>query len=197
MIVFFDRFYRVEGTEEKGSGIGLALTKELVTLHNGQISVHSEKNRGTKFKVRLPVSLEELPESIRVQQETESSSKTERITSKSIQKSNEKGVEFQNHEEVVLLVEDNHDLQDFISEILSPYYKVLTANDGLQGERMAFEHIPDLVISDVMMPKKDGYELCNALKNNVKTSHIPIMMLTAKADQSSKIAGLPKVLMPI
>ncbi|GMN10726.1 hypothetical protein MTsPCn9_22990 [Croceitalea sp. MTPC9] len=186
----FDRFYRVEGTEEKGSGIGLALTKELVTLHNGQISVHSEKNRGTKFKVRLPILLEELPESIQVSKETESSPKTEHENSEPIQKSNEKGIEIQNHEEVVLLVEDNHDLQDFISEILSPYYKVLTANDGLQGERMAFEHIPDLVISDVMMPKKDGYELCSALKNNVKTSHIPLMMLTAKAGQSSKIAGL-------
>jgi signal transduction histidine kinase/DNA-binding response OmpR family regulator len=184
----FDRFYRVEGTEAKGSGIGLALTKELVDLQNGKISVHSEKGRGTTFKVRLPITLDQLPDSVVIKNDNELNAIT---TSEVVNKQNDKVVsEVLHHENVVLLVEDNQDLQDFISEILRGQYTVFTADDGLQGERMAFEHIPDLVISDVMMPKKDGYELCNSLKSNIKTSHIPIIMLTAKAGQSNKIAGL-------
>lgn len=185
----FDRFYRAEGSEQKGSGIGLALTKELVDLHNGKISVDSVKHKGTTFKVRLPISLAHLPKSISVTANPE-------LISEII----ESPILTDDHEEspinkgkdvpVVLIVEDNEDLQYYISEIISHKYRVITAKDGLQGERMAFEHIPDLIISDVMMPKKDGYELCNSLKTNSKTSHIPIIMLTAKAGQSNKIEGL-------
>ncbi len=187
----FDRFYRVEGTEVEGSGIGLALTKELVDLHRGQISVHSEKGRGTTFRVRIPIELEELPKAVKIEQsvreeETVSVANTGRVTAKT---------ELQEpvHDkdrEVVLLVEDNEDLSVFIREVLSPRFEVISAKDGLQGERLAFEHIPDLIVSDVMMPKKDGYELCNTLKTNIKTSHIPIIMLTAKAGQANKLAGL-------
>ena len=190
----FERFYRVEGSEEKGSGIGLALTKELVDLHNGKISVDSTKNVGTTFKVRIPTNLEKLPEAIS-------------ITDKSLRASNTlKGIadistqepygkvdsETQKTEEspVALIVEDSADLRYFISDILKGHYNILSAEDGLQGERMAFQHIPDIVISDIMMPKKDGYELCHSLKVNPKTSHIPIIMLTAKASQEHKIEGL-------
>ncbi len=186
----FDRFYQVEGNEDKGSGIGLALTKELVTIQNGQIHLHSEKGRGTTFKVRLPVGLEKLPDTVTLDKGHEWNVTPELPTKVLNEMPNEENQDLKNHEEVVLLVEDNQDLQGFITDILAPKYKVLRANDGLQGERMAFEHIPDLVISDVMMPKKDGYELCSALKNNVKTSHVPIMMLTAKAGQTNKMAGL-------
>lgn len=186
----FDRFYQVEGNEDKGSGIGLALTKELVSIQNGQIHVHSEKGRGTTFKVRLPICLEKLPEMVKLDKESDPSIAPEFPTKISNKIPVEENQDLKNHEEVVLLVEDNQDLQSFIAEILAVKYKVIKANDGLQGERMAFEHIPDLVVSDVMMPKKDGYELCTALKNNVKTSHIPIMMLTAKAGQTNKMAGL-------
>ena len=186
----FDRFYQVEGNEDKGSGIGLALTKELVSIQNGQIHVHSEKGRGTTFKVRLPICLEKLPEMVTLDKKPDWSIAPELPTKISNETPLEENQGLKNHEQVVLLVEDNQDLQGFITEILASKYKVIKANDGLQGERMAFEHIPDLVISDVMMPKKDGYELCSALKNNVKTSHIPIMILTAKAGQTNKIAGL-------
>lgn len=186
----FDRFYRIEGSEAKGSGIGLALTKELVSVHNGQIHVHSEKGRGTCFKVRLPITLEDLPEAVHASKDDAILQNLVDSTVSQVSETTEENVTLPSHEEVVLLVEDNKDLQSFITEILTSRFKVITANDGLQGERMAFEHIPDLVISDVMMPKKDGYELCSILKNNTKTSHIPIMLLTAKAGQSSKMAGL-------
>ena len=185
----FARFYRVEGSEQKGSGIGLALTKELVELHNGKINVDSIKHKGTTFKVRLPISLAHLPKAISVTANpTVNHHKKdilyEPLEPETTSKTSAKDLP------VVLIVEDNEDLQYYISDVINHQYTVLTAKDGLQGERMAFEHIPDIIISDVMMPKKDGYELCNTLKNNAKTSHIPIIMLTAKAGQSNKIEGL-------
>ena len=185
----FDRFYRVEGSETKGSGIGLALTKELVDFHNGQISVNSEKGRGTTFKVRLPIRLEDLPKSVHPEKESTPIAEEE-VASNVQEKTKKEPTAPHDNEQVVLIVEDNQDIQDFIASILGDSYKLLKANNGLQGERMAFEHIPDLVISDVMMPQKDGYQLCSSLKNNVKTSHVPIVMLTAKTGQSSKMAGL-------
>jgi DNA-binding response OmpR family regulator len=185
----FDRFYRVEGTEQKGSGIGLALTKELVDIHNGQISVNSRKGKGTTFKVRIPFTMKLLPENISIV--TSSNTVDISATPLELLKSNkELNNPSKNDLPVALIVEDNTDLRYFISDILKDQYKVLTAEDGLKGERMAFEHIPDIILSDVMMPKKDGYALCHSLKTNTKTSHIPIIMLTAKAGQDNKLEGL-------
>ncbi len=190
----FERFYRIEGTEEKGTGIGLALTKELVDLHNGQISVKSTAEKGSTFKVRLPVSLEDLPEESVVVEDQHlpvveyhqpqlmhSEQETTEVLSAS-----------QPVEDlpVALIVEDNQDLQNFIVDVLSGNYLTLTASDGEQGERLAIEHIPDIVISDIMMPRKDGYSLCHSMKNNPKTSHIPIILLTARAAQENKMEGL-------
>lgn len=187
----FERFYRVEGNEEKGSGIGLALTKELIELHNGKISVDSTKDIGTTFKVRIPITFEYLPEAISV---TVKSELKNNIYENEIQLKETVNIEIEKESTktlpVALLVEDNQDLQYYISDVLKHTYSILLAKDGLQGERMAFEHIPDIIISDVMMPKKDGYELCHSLKTNTKTSHIPIIMLTAKAGHSNKIEGL-------
>ncbi|NRA92917.1 MAG: response regulator [Psychroserpens sp.] len=86
---------------------------------------------------------------------------------------------------VVIIVEDNKDLREYIGDVLKNNYSLCYAKYGLQGERMAFEHISDILISDIMMPKKDGYALCSDLKTNAKTSHVPIVMLTAKAGQAS------------
>ena len=187
----FERFYRVEGSEEKGSGIGLALTKELIELHNGKISVDSTKHKGTTFKIRLPITLEHLPEAISVtDKSTLQDNSYEDYTLLEGANDYEEKTKEKSLLPVALIVEDNQDLQYYISEVLQSSYTILRAKDGLQGERMAFEHIPDIIISDVMMPKKDGYELCNSLKNNSKTSHIPIIMLTAKAGKSNRLEGL-------
>ena len=191
----FDRFYRVEGFEETGSGIGLALTKEMVDLHNGQISVNSRINEGTTFKVRLPYTLKSLPQDIVVvspHQTIEYSETTlEDVFSENILESLPRNGQSISHNlSVALVVEDNEDLRMYISEILQDRYKILFAEDGMKGERMALEHIPDIILSDVMMPKKDGYAMCHDLKTNQKTSHIPLIMLTAKAGQDNKIEGL-------
>ena len=189
----FERFYRVEGSEEKGTGIGLALVKELVNLHNGFINVSSTIGEGTSFKIRLPYTLKYLPENRHILNENEvihdrqQSVEPIEYGTKVDQPSTSIIL---NDRPLALIVEDNEDLRTYISEIISKEYEVIKAVDGNQGERMAFEHIPDIIISDVMMPKKDGYQLCNSLKKNQKTSHIPIIMLTAKAGQQNKIDGL-------
>jgi signal transduction histidine kinase/DNA-binding response OmpR family regulator len=187
----FDRFYRVEGSEEKGSGIGLALCKELVEVQNGQISAESKTGRGTRFRVELPTRLKDLPEHAVERSEKNRVQPVLETTMSDFDATEGPGnSETKKDLPIILLVEDHPDLQDFIREGLRSKYKVLLATDGLQGERMAIEHIPDLVISDVMMPRKDGFELCHSLKNNAKTSHIPVILLTAKAGQSNKMEGL-------
>ncbi|NHF58370.1 response regulator [Flavobacteriaceae bacterium TP-CH-4] len=186
----FDRFYRVEGSEEKGSGIGLALTRELVVLHNGTISVESESGKGTIFRMNLPLTLDRLPKTAKV---VSDDNKRTVIPDKnnSLKAPQEK---LQKQEDtslpMALIVEDNPDLQSFISNILANSYQLLTAEDGDKGVKLAVEHIPDIILTDVMMPKKDGFELCNILKNDARTSHIPIIMLTAKAGQENKMQGL-------
>ncbi|MGB5665211.1 MAG: ATP-binding protein, partial [Maribacter sp.] len=159
IIRIFDRFYRVEGSEEKGSGIGLALTKELIDLHNGKISVDSTRGMGTTFKVKLPITLKHLPEAISIIEKpilkTETLNASE-VPDLQLQKDKTPITTIINKADMptALVVEDNADLRYFITNILQDHYKVISANDGLQGERMAFEHIPDIVISDIMMPKK-------------------------------------------
>ena len=195
----FERFYRVQGTEEKGSGIGLAITKELVDLHNGQISVNSRIGEGTSFKIRIPHTLEHLPEYYildTIQREGSPLKNIQgEILSGEIAEATiitlEKGQEDSTKSlPLVLVIEDNPDLRAHIENILLGHYRVLRAEDGIKGERLAIEHIPDMIISDVMMPGKDGYQLCHDLKVNSKTSHIPIIMLTAKAGQDNKMEGL-------
>lgn len=191
----FERFYRAEGSEIRGSGIGLALTKELVDLHQGRIEVRSAKGVGTSFTISLPTTLQCLPKSISVDitDEYVEESTTADVAPpirETVTGSSSKVHAADQEIPVALIVEDNEDLREYITSILERKYRIVTASNGLQGERIALEHIPDLIITDVMMPKKDGYELCHALKKNTKTSHIPIIMLTAKAGQTNKMEGL-------
>ena len=188
----FERFYRVETSEKEGSGIGLALTKEIVELHNGKISVSSLKYKGTTFKVRLPITLHGLPDNVVFENAEHIDYSDTTYQDVLLDKETQKPKTFSIGPQlpIILVVEDNIELAEYITNILQPNYKVLSADNGLRGERMAFEHIPDLIITDVMMPKKDGLQISNALKNNSKTSHIPIIMLTAKAGDENKLAGL-------
>lgn len=193
----FDRFYQVDASqtrEHEGSGIGLALVKELVELHHGMIQVQSEAGKGTTFTVQLHLGRGHLKDEEIVvaeepaRREVDASSggaihesplqdePPERDTGKSLP--------------LVLIVEDNADVRAYIKSCLVPAYQVTEARDGEEGIQKAQESIPDLIISDVMMPKKDGYEVCRTLKLDEKTSHIPIILLTAKAASENKIEGL-------
>ncbi|WP_340112740.1 hybrid sensor histidine kinase/response regulator transcription factor [Maribellus mangrovi] len=186
----FDRFYQVDDELSRtgsGTGIGLALVKELVKLLGGEISVESKLNRGTAFKVQLPFT-----------QNAELAEDTRNVTPDFIDANEElselTALEKVNGEELptLLIVEDNRDVAEYLSTCLEEKYKLLYAVDGQEGIDMALEHVPDIILSDVMMPKVDGFTLCNSLKTDIKTSHIPIVLLTAKADIDSRILGLQR-----
>jgi CheY-like chemotaxis protein len=195
----FDRFFQVEPTEShrhEGSGIGLALVKELVELHHGTIAVKSEVGRGTEFLMRFPLGRSHLRD--------EEIAETP-ADAHSAETGGPIGIAHAPPEEtpgaaapavagdersIILLVEDNADVRAYVREYLAPSYRVLEAGDGLAGIAVARESVPDLIISDVMMPEKDGYQLCETLKLDERTSHIPIILLTAKAASQDRIEGL-------
>jgi signal transduction histidine kinase/DNA-binding response OmpR family regulator len=223
LVHIFDRFYQVEGQNSnakgkpgardqqyqdlQGTGIGLALTRELVLLHHGTIDVRSSvgKESGTEFIIRLPLGKEHLesgeivapvqvttidrksPAVISIYTDEDKNNDAESTNTDSTKILEKPGI---SEKESILVVEDNADARQFIRGALEPFYTVKEASDGIEGIEQAKKIIPDLVVSDIMMPKADGYELCNVLKDDIKTSHIPIILLTAKASEASIIQGL-------
>lgn len=194
----FERFYQVDPSSTRkyeGAGIGLALTKELVELLGGTIRVESQEGQGSTFKVVLPLKASTAFDIEENNNSTENAGQS--VSSLNLSPSDpflnplpeqqhpRKGKEY-----LVLVVEDNPDLRHFLIESFLPNYQVMEAADGQQGLLKALEAIPDLVISDMMMPGLDGASLCQQLKTDQRTSHIPIILLTAKADTSSKLLGL-------
>lgn len=181
----FDRFYQSDDTATRnyeGSGIGLALTRELVNLYEGEITVESEVGKGTSFHVSLPLEAAELSD--------------EAVHSIGIQKIAPPAtiakpmVGAPASAPTLLLVEDNEDLRLYLRSCLAGSYHLLEAAHGQQGLEMAQAHVPDLIISDVMMPVMDGFALCEAAKTDSRTSHIPVILLTALADRDHRIEGL-------
>jgi signal transduction histidine kinase/ligand-binding sensor domain-containing protein/AraC-like DNA-binding protein len=188
----FDRFYQANNSatcQYEGSGIGLALAKELVELHQGTITATSVEGEGSLFIVRLPLGTSHLiteefsPFPDRVGLPSATINTHPMMTLKKIHR--EKEVDLPR----ILIVEDNEDLRCYLRSYLELKYDILEASNGEVGCCIALMEIPDLVISDIMMPKMDGLELCKRLKQNEKTSHIPVILLTAKADHNSKIFG--------
>lgn len=186
----FDRFYQAghaDAAHFGGTGIGLALTKELVELHKGSISVESQLQVGTEVTVLLPMGKEHLGASqIAADEGIEGGQSLEPIDEVLL---SDTVVETDLRMPIVLLIEDNEELRDYIRSIFQPTYRVIEAGDGEEGVAVAKEKIPDLVISDVMMPKMDGYEVCKQLKQAESTSHIPVILLTAKGSVASRIKG--------
>ena len=191
----FDRFYQVDNSqtrEHEGTGIGLALTKELVELHLGTISVTSKEGVGTEFVVRLPIDKRE-----QLTETPADSSRPLAVQGDRGEIDEERagevvGIAGNVSREIILVVEDNADVRAYIREQLEDSYKVLEATHGGEGITRAQETIPDLIITDLMMPKMDGYQFTNKIRGDEKTSHIPIVMLTAKAGLDDKIEGLEK-----
>ena len=188
----FDRFYQVDGEAMEhmgGTGIGLALTKELIDLLGGTITVQSEVGEGTEFNILLPISrmaeLEAASDKTTLQEAAESFIST---IAADIALAN--APEGQEDKPLLLLVDDNRDVIAYLQACLQRDYRLVFAANGEEGIKQAQELIPDLVVSDVMMPKKSGLEFTNDLKNHFLTSHIPIILLTAKADFDSKLEGL-------
>ncbi|MGI9550309.1 MAG: hybrid sensor histidine kinase/response regulator transcription factor, partial [Aurantibacter sp.] len=187
----FDRFYQVDGSsirEQEGSGIGLSLSKDLVELMDGTITVSSELGKGSLFTVHLPL------QEIRMGKEKVDEKLDEKIVDVAEDVPVATSFEFARTKikalPNILLVEDNSDMRHYIREELIKEYTVQEAVDGMVGFQMAKADIPDLIITDLMMPKMDGIEFCKKIKSHVNTSHIPVIMLTAKAGVDNKIHGL-------
>jgi signal transduction histidine kinase/DNA-binding response OmpR family regulator len=205
----FDRFFQAEEPSRahhlKGTGIGLALTKELINLHHGRIDVHSRMGEpsGTEFIIQLPMGKEHLkPEEIIEIAESETPAACKIPTSMLIEEEKNEietkeakdaikpGEDGAHEKDIILVVEDSADVREYIRGSLEPNYTVAEAKDGEEGINKAKEIIPDLIISDVMMPGIDGFELCRVLKKDVLTSHIPVILLTAKAADEDVLEGL-------
>ncbi|MDC6390715.1 ATP-binding protein [Maribacter sp. PR1] len=198
----FERFYQADGSHTRkgeGTGIGLALTRELVKLLGGSISVKSKLKKGSEFTIGLPISnVSELKESTK-----QVVLNNERLNGDFISSNNQasnhlltakESISHENnpHKPLVLIADDNEDVRIYIASCLKNVYNIAIAQNGQECEELAYEMTPDLILLDVMMPFKDGFEVCKLLKADERTSHIPIIMLTAKADMDSRLEGLDK-----
>ena len=184
----FDRFYQADSGDNRtyeGTGIGLALVKELVQVMKGSINVESKVGEGSIFTVMLPMLEEsEAPKGqvvVPINMPKEQALLVEELPMEN---------PTNDGKEVLLIVEDNPELRAYIREIFAPHYYLLEASDGQEGLEKAIEELPDVVICDLMMPRLDGFGFCKAMKNNELTNHIPIIMLTAKATLTDRLEGL-------
>lgn len=178
----FDRFYQVDRINPKGSGIGLSLAKAFVELHGGSISVESTLNVGTEFTVKLPVRhvSETVAEDDRTIVREDAGAELDNI---------ESDFTFDENKPLVLIIDDNRDIQKLVGELLAPDYNIIAAPNGREGVRLAARYVPDLIICDVMMPVMDGLECCRRIKEEVSTSHIPVLMLTACSLDEQRVQG--------
>ena len=170
----FDKFYQVPRTAAQGTGVGLALVKELAAIHHGKVSVKSEPGTGSEFCVRLLTNAVVPAVTLK---ETE------------LRSANPILADGYDHRALLLLVEDDHDLREYLTSLLSSKYEVIQAQNGHDGFSLAKSRIPDLILSDVMMPDMDGFEMLEVLKQERETSHIPMIFLTAKDSEPDKERG--------
>ena len=189
----FDRFYKID-MHHAGSGIGLALVKAFVELHGGTISVESDEKQGTVFTVDLPVrtcdthTVEDLltASASFASSVSESSSLNDAL---SIGEEEKPGKSYDPSKTSVLIIDDNADIRSYVHGLLHTDYTVIEAADGSEGIRKAMRYVPDLIISDVMMPGIDGIECCRRLKSELQTCHIPVILLTACSLDEQRIQG--------
>lgn len=192
----FEVFYQGDYENYKGSGLGLALSRELIQMHHGSIGVTSEKWKGTSFEIRLPLGNAHLQKEELTEGATGKAGHYEddRIYTSELEiqpmtegKTREKGIE---KEYTILIVEDNADLRHFLANQLNGEYEILEAHDGQSAMQQAFNNIPDLIICDLVIPGKDGMALTGLFKTDIRTSHIPVILLTAKTSIEKQIEGM-------
>lgn len=190
--LIFDRFYQLEEDTTKGTGIGLSLVKSLVELHNGHIEVKSEPGKGSCFTIRLPFipasqpAETEIPPTLSITNEPSKIINLTGLLSDDADKSDEQNSPKRNK---ILIAEDNTDLRGFITSILADKYIVLEADNGLTALELIRNEMPDLILSDILMPGMDGKQLCQQVKQDIQTCHIPFIMLTALTSETNQIDG--------
>lgn len=189
----FDRFYQSANSIAGGTGIGLALSKKLAVLHHGELSYRSIETGGSLFTLSIPVDRD----SYAAEELGEGSGSHERtldylldsLPTYSSPTKNKLNHVADYGKPLVLVVEDEEELADYLSSVLVDF-RVLVARDGEEGLKLAVDHWPDLILTDLMMPKMNGLQLCNSIKTNILTCHIPVVILTAKSDEDTNIVGL-------
>lgn len=179
----FDRFFRQEEQAYPGSGIGLALSRQIVELHGGTIAVENTQRGEVEFKILLPEKAFITGNANTTKGTLPQPDQSEELVVIDLHKDSDQKLP------TVLVVEDNLEMQNLLKGLLEEEFTVYLASDGEQGVEMAVQMQPELIISDVMMPNKDGFELLKAIKSNIHSSHIPVMLLTARADNKSRIKG--------
>jgi DNA-binding response OmpR family regulator len=186
----FEVFFQGSNANNKGTGLGLPLSREFIQLHHGDIQVISDTNTGTTFVVQLPLGCAHFKEEekyrdiisgggdlhLQILEDTSPVWDTKVHTDKKSGR--------------ILIIEDHTDLRGFLQFTLQANYQIFAAADGQQGLQEALEHIPDLIICDLMLPDTDGLQLVNALKADLRTSHIPVIILTARSGQEQQLAGM-------
>lgn len=186
----FERFFRIEKAEknnQSGTGVGLHLASEYVKLHGGEIQVESIEGKGSTFTILLPIqnsTYKELSNQDIIHSGDISISEIKEgaeLDLKSAQRA---------HLPLLLIVDDNEDFCEFITSLFIDDYRTVIANDGEEGYSIVLDQLPDIILCDVMMPKMDGYEFCRHVKGDIRTSHIPIILLTAKSSEESKYSGI-------
>ncbi|MFQ6608981.1 MAG: ATP-binding protein [Fidelibacterota bacterium] len=190
----FDRFYQVDASnmrEQEGAGIGLALTKELVELHGGNITVTSEVGESTTFSIKLSaIEKDVTSEETALIEKPPDHRGLDTIEVDEPEKMESPEVRTRDSRHQILIIDDNADMRKYMGSHLETNYRIIEAENGQEGLKKAIKKIPDLIISDVMMPKMDGFALCEKVKTDERSSHIPVILLTAKADSESKLGGL-------
>jgi signal transduction histidine kinase/DNA-binding response OmpR family regulator len=182
----FQRFFQTDSEDgNSGVGIGLALVKELVEIHKGEIFVTSKPGKGTKFTIRIPyfAGLNEKQTGVFEEEVAEAKALE-------IEMENETEISESLNSKIMLVVEDNADVRKFIAAHFNLMYKIAEAKNGEEGWQLALNLIPDIIISDILMPVKDGYDLCKRIKNDERTSHIPVILLTALHSREHELKGL-------
>lgn len=192
----FQRFYEKSvhpktASQIKGMGIGLALSRQLVQLHHGQLTLESQSGQGATFSVALPQGNQHFStEELSATDKELTTPLLEPVYAIAAAQEDNVPVQKKTNLPLLLTVEDNPEVQAYIRSIFADQYRIITAGDGKDGVAKAQEHNPDLILSDVMMPKMDGFELCQQLKTNLATSHIPIILLTARTTLNDRLEGL-------
>lgn len=198
----FNWYYSINDKKNvKSTGLGLAVSKRYVEMHHGELKVESEYGKGARFYFNLFKN--EDPAAIFIEKDIEWSTGVSVTDHAHIGQdwkedlANDETVRLEKthpkpNELLTLIIDDNHDVLEYLGESLKEEYKIIMADNGMKGIEMAFEYIPDLIVSDVMMPVKSGLDLCAELKNDFRTSHIPIILLTAKTARESVLQGLEK-----
>jgi signal transduction histidine kinase/DNA-binding response OmpR family regulator len=193
----FEPFFQGEHENYKGSGLGLALSKEFIDLHKGTISVTSEKWKGTKFTIELPLGKEHIKKEEIVDQSNgltlineDARIFTTELLPITILKDSHGTRDREIRNKCILLIEDNDNLRMYLKEHLGKSYHVIEAENGNKALSLAIENIPDLIISDVVLPGRSGLEITRTLKHDVRTSHIPIILLTARSEEEQQLEGM-------